>query len=701
MPRKCSHPSPVAIGYLRRSTDMQEQSLGDQRIAIESFAAEHGYAVARWYVDDAISGTSSRKRAAFLEMISDACDASSPFNTVLVYDVKRFGRMDSDETGYFRFLLRMHGVEVVYVSEPFSGSTDEELIRPVMQWLARQESKDLAKVTIRGRLSVFQTGQGWWMGGMPPYGYDRRFESAGGKFLFVVRIMRDRSKLLLDQWGRPIRTVEPGDQLALARSDRSRLVLSAPERVAIVRRIFHDCVHEGCGYRMIAARLNQEGVETPLGEIDGVRGVWTGGTVRCILRSPIYTGDLVWNRLTHGRFFSIRGDRPVNRAPDQAGLVKMNPQEEWLVQRDAHPAIVSRPTWHEAAALMRERHGACRRVGEVGPADDSHARNEYILTGLAACARCGAPLWGIAMPRHYSRRGKKGYKARLYACRRGTKKARRCHRQIVRRRVLDRVVAERVAAWYQEQVELRDASVLRDLASRQARTFVAKTGGRLTSRALKIEAQELETRARAFIAELPGPLFDRDPQRRRLAVRRCVQKLIVDIPGRRVHIRVRRFPILGATAGGSTSITAHLPDDPGKLAIGPRKHRAASPGRYDLEWHVSARTPAIRDLVDRTREFCLSLSPGVSESYHQVYIAFSAPKHFACVKVQAGRLLLYLKLDYDAIPVRRRSPGLRDVREIPTQTTGNLELPVASLEDLAIAEPFIRDSYAAVAGANA
>ena len=34
-----------AVGYLRRSTDRQEQSIGDQRTAIERYAKERGFEV--------------------------------------------------------------------------------------------------------------------------------------------------------------------------------------------------------------------------------------------------------------------------------------------------------------------------------------------------------------------------------------------------------------------------------------------------------------------------------------------------------------------------------------------------------------------------------------------------------------------------------------------------------------------------------
>jgi DNA invertase Pin-like site-specific DNA recombinase len=99
--------------------------------------------------------------------MEDAQRPDCPFRYVIVYDVKRFGRVDNDEAGYYRHILRMAGVEVLYVSENFNGDGTDDLLRPVKQWQAREESKDLSKVTIRGLLSRVQAG--WWMGGVPPY----------------------------------------------------------------------------------------------------------------------------------------------------------------------------------------------------------------------------------------------------------------------------------------------------------------------------------------------------------------------------------------------------------------------------------------------------------------------------------------------------------------------------------------------------
>jgi len=43
------------VGYVRRSTDKQEQSIEDQKNAISAYIAENGLRFLRFYVDDAIS----------------------------------------------------------------------------------------------------------------------------------------------------------------------------------------------------------------------------------------------------------------------------------------------------------------------------------------------------------------------------------------------------------------------------------------------------------------------------------------------------------------------------------------------------------------------------------------------------------------------------------------------------------------------
>ena len=246
-------------------------------------------------------------------MVGLAQQDRRPFSYVIVYDVKRFGRLDNDEAGYYRHILRTHGVEVLYVGENFSGDATDDLLRPVKQWQAREESKDLAKVTIRGMLSRVESG--YWNGGSPPFGYDLRYESPredGGAVLLVLRFQPDGSKLVLDESGKVVRTLARGERLQVSKRDRSRLVLSSPERVELVRRIFTMSAIDRMGYRAIANVLNEEGVPSPRNaEWSHIySGAWTASTIRSILTNPMYVGDLVWNRRTDARFFKVSNGNP-------------------------------------------------------------------------------------------------------------------------------------------------------------------------------------------------------------------------------------------------------------------------------------------------------------------------------------------------------------------------------------------------------
>lgn len=302
-----------AVGYVRRSTDRQEQSIPDQKKAIEIYAAEHKFRLVKFYVDDAISGTSTLGRQAFQQMIQDAQKTGRSFDKIIVYDIKHFGRIDNDEAGYYRHILRTNGVEVLYVSENFNGDTTDDLLRPVKQWQARQESKDLSKVTIRGLLSKVEGGQ--WMGGTPPYGYDLRYENAEGKFLFILRFMPDGSKQLLDENGNLIRILARGESLNIYKCDQAKLTFSDSERVKIVKRIFQMYAEQGKGYKSLADTLNQQGISTPHGPQWShiYSGKWTDTTIRAILVNPIYSGDMVWNRRTNARLHRISKGRAVDR----------------------------------------------------------------------------------------------------------------------------------------------------------------------------------------------------------------------------------------------------------------------------------------------------------------------------------------------------------------------------------------------------
>ncbi len=437
-----------AVGYLRRSTDRQEQSIGDQRRVIEAYAVNNGYDILDYYVDDAISGASSEDRASFLRLIQDAKQRDCPFQFVLVYDIKRFGRVDNDEAGYYRYQLRRNGVEVVYVSEGFNGDDTDDLLRPVKQWQARQELKDLSKVTIRGLLS--RADGGWWVGGLPPYGYDLAYYDGSGEYLCTVRFMEDGSKQVLDRDGNITRTVPNGERLQFTKRDKSRLVLGHPDRVKLVKQIFDWYVLEGVGYKGIADRLNQAGVPTPMGgrRRTSKEAKWCATTIMSILQNPVYTGDMVWNRLSFAKFHRISDGKAVTARKFPGHGPSRNGQEDWIVHRNSHPAIITRTRFDQA----QKRREATAKFGYANSHNVGRgARSPYLLTGLIRCVHCGHKWVGYTVNKGRRRKDGSNVKTLYYACGGYVSKGKSvCPRWVVRKEWLEGWVVDHIESMLKE-----------------------------------------------------------------------------------------------------------------------------------------------------------------------------------------------------------------------------------------------------------
>jgi len=590
-----------AVGYVRRSTDRQEQSIPDQRRAIELFAAERGLSIERFYTDDAISGTSTTNRKAFLEMVADAQSTSPPpFGHVIAYDVKRFGRVGNDEAGYYRHLLRQAGVEVLYAAENFSGDGTDDLLRPVKQWQAREESKDLSKVTIRGLLS--KVPGGWWMGGVPPYGYDLNYTNdhgPQGEFLFRLRFLPDGTKQVLDAEQRLVRTLLRGESLNISKRDRARLVPSTAERVVTIERIFRMSAQENRGFRSIAETLNVERIAPPRGPAWAsiYHGEWTASTVRAILVNPIYVGDMVWNRRTDARFHKISGGQATERKGAYGARLVPNPEVDWIRVPDSHPPLVTRRLFELAQEAREARPTSQRQIGRshrtVGGWNGSRSR--FLLSGLIQCARCGGRYEGVRRAKGSPRRDGTRVLTYYYGCgtyvRRG-KTA--CRFGPVDQGVLEEAVIVALLAHYarytdeprptllaatvhealgQESEDVlgarlraqeRKADLTRTIANlldnitAANRSFVDERLAVLGREKDEVERriEELERVAQArveesalvreaweFLHELPAVLRHGSPEKRIRAMRRCVSTIKFDVERRAAVLSLQRVPV--------------------------------------------------------------------------------------------------------------------------------------------------------------
>ncbi len=342
----------VAVGYVRCSTDMQEDSPDQQKHEITRFAEENGYQIASWYVDFGASGTTFSDRLEFKRLVRDVEQGPS-FSTVICYDESRWGRaIDSEENTYWRVYFRKHRVDVVLVRTSVDPNNDFAPMLSAFEGVqASQYSKKLSELTLRGQLN----NKGHSNGGTAPYGYKR-----------VAVNRRTGEKRELPAGARSIKgeekvVVEPGAQ----------------DEVENVKKIFL-LRSEGLSYTAIAKKLNSMHVPCPKrGRWRNRDQKWSSNTIRGILQNPVYFGAWVYNRISNSKI------QASQKRKGGGGETKyphfQNAKKEWAIQEDAYQPIISKALWEKANSIYQ------------APAKTSKPRYEipYILRGLVVCKRCG------------------------------------------------------------------------------------------------------------------------------------------------------------------------------------------------------------------------------------------------------------------------------------------------------------------------
>jgi site-specific DNA recombinase len=81
-----------AVGYIRMSTDKQEDSPARQRRDIEALAERMGYRILSWYEDHGLTGTESANRPEFRRLLENA--KGGKFKAVLISEQSRMSRED-------------------------------------------------------------------------------------------------------------------------------------------------------------------------------------------------------------------------------------------------------------------------------------------------------------------------------------------------------------------------------------------------------------------------------------------------------------------------------------------------------------------------------------------------------------------------------------------------------------------------------
>ncbi|RWD29151.1 MAG: recombinase family protein [Mesorhizobium sp.] len=300
-----------AAQYLRMSTDRQTYSIENQRDAIEVYADLMGYDIVATYEDAGRSGLNIERRPGLRRLLEDVENGQADFETVVVYDVSRWGRFQNiDESASYEYRCQMAGVRIEYCAEQFAndGSVGSDVLKAIKRSMAAELSRMLSQKTFIGQTRAVKMG--FRGGGYAGYGLRR---------------------LLVDAAGKPKAVLKRNEWKALA-SDRVILVPGPEAEIATVRWIFKQFV-KGRLEVQIARDLNERGIVTDLDRL------WTTASVRSILTNEKYIGNNVWNR-TSERLHTRR--------------VK-NPPSAWIRADNVSVPLISQKLFERARAVAKTR----------------------------------------------------------------------------------------------------------------------------------------------------------------------------------------------------------------------------------------------------------------------------------------------------------------------------------------------------------
>lgn len=281
------------------------------RMARDYIAEQGNITEVKVYADDGASG-SHFERPEFRRMLADI--ELGVINMVILKDVSRLGREHIDTNYYLGKYFPEKQVRVVSLLDHYDsaiGIYDELLeIRTLFNDMYLRDISKKVRASIRTKRNM-----GEYTPKEPPFGY--------------VKSKTLHNHLEMDDYA-----------------------------AKIVRRIYRMYLN-GSGATAISRALNEDQIPSPAKykkEVlksgyawDVGKGVWTPGSVRTILKNPVYTGAIAVRKF----------DKPSYKL----GYKRAIPMEELELIPDAHEAIVSKDEFEKAQQIRREHRVSCNADG--------------------------------------------------------------------------------------------------------------------------------------------------------------------------------------------------------------------------------------------------------------------------------------------------------------------------------------------------
>ncbi|MEI8213760.1 MAG: recombinase family protein [Planctomycetota bacterium] len=325
-----------AVGYIRMSTDRQENSPDRQRREIKALAEREGYRITKWYEDHGMTGTESANRPEFQSLLRDA--ERGRFEAILLHEQSRFSREDIfDVMAHWR-LLREAGVEIVTCQRGRLRFDDlGGIITAIIdQHGAREESIKLAGRVVSGQRN--RALQGKRIGGTV-FGYDRQ---------------------LYDDAGKQVQRISFRQKFRKPATWRSELVPSDEQAAVEAVQWMFEAIHAGESIGYVVRGLNEREIRTAANK------PFTFNSVIGMLRNPAYAGTLRVGKYSRAKFCRL----------DDEGMIFVE---------DAHEAIIDHDVFQAVQSILDRRKLKHRRA----------ASGKYLLSGLVQCSHCGNRMHGV------------------------------------------------------------------------------------------------------------------------------------------------------------------------------------------------------------------------------------------------------------------------------------------------------------------
>ena len=155
--------------YARVSTERQEQqrTIDSQLAELRRISSQRELNLVEEYVDDGYSGANLARPG--LDRLRDDV-SKGRFQTVLILSPDRLARNYPYQVLVIEE-LRKQGIEVVFLDKPVTDKPEDQLMLAMQGAIAEYERALIIERTRRGRLHKARCGE--FVGGTPPFGYDR------------------------------------------------------------------------------------------------------------------------------------------------------------------------------------------------------------------------------------------------------------------------------------------------------------------------------------------------------------------------------------------------------------------------------------------------------------------------------------------------------------------------------------------------